>query len=426
MRPRAVKPNTLQIPRYVTDHIKFGFEKCERYLNIKVTKNPDKTKTYDYSEYDQARFNYIKEELKAQYNIQEDITIEAFKPEVLRNCFRAPKDYYFVSCDLKTAEVFAIGYLAGDKNLINALTQPDPQFAFKRMPDGTEKQVRIAYRDDIVKLTDDAKDPTLLHDINDPDLVRDENGNLKHPGQDIHWQNCENYLAFNTPREKLDKNKTRDAAGKAASFSIPYGASPQLLERTIKIATGEDPEPGTGQRLIDAYMNSKPDVAKFLEIRKQEVLDKQCYISPSGYKRHYILPEEDSDLPQSVKDKLISSMQRQNCNIGLQELVAATLSIATINLMREFRKTNMKAKVICPLYDAIYVIAPFYEVKEVHRLLKKCFSEDIGWDLPGGVLHFRTDHETGPSWGEHLSKHEELKLEEKIEKYYSEKNNAKK
>lgn len=417
MRPRAVKPNTLQIPRYVTDYIKTAFKKCESYLNIKVTKNEDKSETYDYSEYDHSRFEYIKEELKAQYNITEDITIENFRPLGLRNCFRAPEDYYFVSCDLKTAEVFAIGYLAGDKNLINALTQPDPQFAFKRMPDGTKKQVRIAYIDEIVKLTDEAKDPALLTDPNDPDLIRDENGELIHPKQDIHWQNCENYLAFNTPREKLDKNKTRDAAGKAASFSIPYGASPQLLERTIKIATGEDPEPGTGQRLIDAYMNSKPDVAKFLDERKREVIEKQYYKSPSGYKRHYILPDEDSDLPKKAKEALISSLQRQNCNIGLQELVAATLSIATVSLMKEFRKQNMKARVICPLYDAIYVIAPFYEVREVHRLLKKCFSEDIGWDLPGGTLHFQTDHETGPSWGEHLTELEEIKLNEKIEKY---------
>jgi uracil-DNA glycosylase family 4 len=423
-RPRSFKPNILNIPRYVTDWIKGAFKRVYAYIGVTVTKD-GKEEIRDYSSVDTDVFNSDIAKLKEEYQIEETITKEEFKTEEIRNCFKARDGDYFVSADLKTAEIFAIGYLSGDNNLINALTGPDLQFAFKRVPDGKggfkEEQVRVAYVDEIVKFSEDAKDPSLLTPMDDPALVRLGNGELKRPGRDLHWEAVEPVAYLNTPREKLDKEKTRNACGKVANFSIPYGASPSLLERSIEIQTKEKPEEGTGEKLINAYMTTKPDVAKFLQERENEVIEKGYYLSPTGFKRHYKLPDEHSDLPNFIKKKLIGGLQRQNKNIPLQSLVADTLAIAVVKLNEEFLKRNMKARVAVPLYDAMYVVAPWYEVLWVHKLIKKCFSLDIGWNLKGGVLNFQTDHETGEAWGSHLNKQEHQVLLDKIDDYWKDK-----
>lgn len=405
MRPRSFKPNILNIPRYVTDYIKNGFKKVIKYFNIELDED-GKVKPG----YDEENFRSIVEELRTIYNIKEDITINELVPAPMRWCFKAPEGYCFVDADYATAEVWTIAYLSGDKNLINTLTKPDPQFAFLKMPDGKEKQVRIAYIDEIVEFTEDAKDPSLLHDPNDPNLVRNPDGTLKHPKQDVHWVAVENKYMLNTPREKLDKNKTRDAAGKVSNFSIPYGASPSLLERSIEIASGEKPEKGTGEKLIEAYMKTKPQVAEFLEWCKTLPDGQGYYLSPSGFKRHFKVPPEDLMMSDRQREGIISKLRREACNIGLQSLVADSLARAVPPLNNFFRKMNMKSRVVIPLYDAIYILAPFNEVDTAARMLKFFMSENNKWNLKGGTLQYGIDVEITKRWGTKPSKEEKEEL----------------
>lgn len=640
-RPRSFKPNILNIPRYVTDYIDKGFTKVLKYFNI--------TDKSDLSEFNEDNFNEIVNSLRETYGITENITIKDMVPAPLRWCFKAPEGYCFVDADYATAEVWSIAYLANDKKLIATLNDPDPQFAFKKMPDGSEKQVRIAYCDDIVEFTEDAKDPTLLVDPNDPDLVRNNDGSLKHPKQDVHWVAVENKFMLNTPREKLNKKKTRDAAGKVANFcsgeenyiysiskggyvkantiqvgdylkspfditrvlnvvrlkdqecyrvrfsngvlatfksdhklrvsrnggdndyekwvkvedlsigadvlsysfnipfgkqdvnvihdvdyfvndiisnssnmsyrlpcelfvcdtsikseiirklfkegeqsfespnddllsdlavlasmvccsttlegdhklsltyldyfflgetidtikvvskelipsydviaiecdthkyidmtllshnSIPYGASPSLLERNIEIALGEKPEPGTGQKLIDAYMNTKPQVAEFLEWCKSLPDGQGYYQSPSGFKRHFKVPPLDAQMSDDLRESIISKLRREACNIGLQSLVADSLARAIPSLNASFRKMNMKSRAVIPLYDAIYILSPYDEVDLAVSMLKFFMSENNYWDLKGGRLRYSIDVEVTKRWGTEPSEEEHKELTE--------------
>lgn len=402
-RPRSFKPNILNLPRYVTDVIKGAFKKTYDYFGIRI--NDDKS--LDYSHCDQEAFDTLVSELRTKFNIEEDLQIEDLLPVGLRSCFRAPENCYYVDADLATAEVFSIAYLANDQKLISTLTDPDPQFGLILDEKGKEKPVRIAYIDEIVPMTEDAKDPALLHDVNDPKLLRDEKGELKHPKQDVHWAACENKWFLNTPREKLDKNSTRDAAGKASNFQIPYQASPTLLERMIEVATGHPPIEGTGEKLILAYKMTKPNVDKWLEERKQEVLEKQCYVSPTGFKRHYVLPDEDIFMPTKLREKIISSLQRQNCNIGLQSLVADTLARAVYRINMFFIKNSLQSRVVVPLYDACYIVSPINEVELSKQILQKYLSDDNTWDLPGGTLKYNIDVEVTKGWGTKMTDKEE-------------------
>lgn len=413
-RPRTFKPNILNIPRYVTDYIKQAFKKAYSELNISYNKEKD---CLDFSNANLDLFNSLVNEFKKEYNIDQTISLEEFKPYGIRECFRVPDNKWLIDADYATAEVFAIAYLANDKRLISTLTEPDPQFALKKMPDGSEKSVRIAYIDDIVQFSEKAKDKSLLHDPNDPDLLRDEKGNLKHPKQDVHWMAVENEFLMDTPREKLDKNKTRDAAGKISNFSIPYGTSPELLERQVELASGEKPPKGTGQKMIDSYMKTKPDVAKFLEKCKQSVFNPGYYQAPSGYKRHYspVIPDVNSGLSDYQRDKIIQSTQRQACNIPLQNLVADSLARSVVMMHRYCRQHNLKTRIFMPLYDCNYCEVPKEEILIIEKLIVDCMSTNNYWDLPGGRLAFTAEPEIGKACGTKLTKSEKEQLERDIE-----------
>ena len=639
-RPRSFKPNILNVPSDVSDYISQGFKKVLKFLNVEDIS--------DTSNYDQDNFRSIVDSLKSTYNIKENITIKDLVPVPLRWCFKAPEGYCFVDADYATAEVFTIAYLANDKKLIATLNDPDPQFAFKKMPDGSIKQVRIAYCDDIVEFTEDAKDPALLTDPNDPDLVRNKDGTLKHPLQDVHWTAVENKYVLNTPREKLDKRKTRNAIGKTANFcsgeenyiysiskggyvkantiqvgdylkspfdatrvlnvvrlkdqecykvrfsngvvatfksdhklrisrdgrdshyekwekvedlsvgadvlsfsfnipfgekdanvshdvdyfvndiisnssnmsyrlpcelfvcdptirseiirklfkegeksfespnddllsdlavlastvgwrttlkgdhklsltyldhfflgetvaiikvvskeliplydviaiecdthkyidmtllshnSIPYGASPSLLERKIEIAAGEKPEPGTGQKVIDGYMNTKPQVKEYLDWCKTLPEGQGYYLSPSGFKRHFKVPPLDAQMSDDLRESIVSKLRREACNIGLQSLVADSLARAIPALNACFMRLHMKSRAVIPLYDAIYILAPYEEVDLASSMLKFFMSDNNYWDLKGGRLRYNIKVEVAKRWSTAPSEEEKHELQ---------------
>ena len=192
--------------------------------------------------------------------------------------------------------------------------------------------------------------------------------------------------------------------------SIPYGASPSLLERSIEIASGEKPEKGTGEKLIEAYMKTKPQVAEFLEWCKTLPDGQGYYLSPSGFKRHFKVPPEDLMMSDRQREGIISKLRREACNIGLQSLVADSLARAVPPLNNFFRKMNMKSRVVIPLYDAIYILAPFNEVDTAARMLKFFMSENNKWNLKGGTLQYGIDVEITKRWGTKPSKEEKEEL----------------
>lgn len=409
-RPRSWKPNILNIGRVISNYIKDAFRKVNEYFGIEYDYT---TKEYNYDNLNLENFNKIKESIKETYNISEDITIEDLQPKGLRSCFRfKDKNTYFADADLKSAEVVAIAYMGNDKNLINAIEGVDPQYAIRKMEDGTEKKVRIAYIDEIVPLTEDVKDPSLLHDINDPNLLRDENGELIHPARDMHFELVESKYFMNTPREKLDKEIYRNTIGKVANFGIPYGTSGIQLENKIQVGTGKKPKAGTGEKIIDAYMQLKPGCAQFIEKCKSLPEGIGYYQSPSGYKRHFApaIPDENSNMSSKERAKIVGSIKRQASNVPLQSIVADTLAIAVVKLNRAFRHQNMTARCIIPLYDAVYVKCQKEEINKVHEMIEEEFSKNISWDTPGGKLSFGTDHETTKSWGTPLTDEEKTQL----------------
>ena len=187
----------------------------------------------------------------------------------------------FVESDFVSAEVRALGFMSGDLNLINMLTQPDEQFVVLR--EDPDQVVRVGYSASC-GIPEDRRDPALLLarldksgkvvGYYDPkDLAIDTAGDLVHPSRDLHWELAE--MIQKKPRELMVKKRDRTFS-KVGRFSSVYGASPKTIELKIESDTGMKPEPGTGQAILDALAALQPMAEDYLLMLEKEIGRASC------------------------------------------------------------------------------------------------------------------------------------------------------
>lgn len=143
----------------------------------------------------------------------------------VRSIVTAPPGWCIVESDYATAELRAWAYIAGDQQMIDLLTKPDPCFA-KVKP---EKMVdddcvcRLTFpeyidtqefQEYVMTYTVDNK---VLARFTEEDLVKDKDGNLVNSKQDLHWGLAE--MMQKRPREVLSKKADRSGS-KVANFCL--------------------------------------------------------------------------------------------------------------------------------------------------------------------------------------------------------------
>ena len=365
-RPRTFHPNILNLPKFLTATI----DNC-----IKNVQN-----------------FYIKN----NQNIPDIIK----NPKPLRWNFKAPEGWCFVESDYKTAEVFAIAFIAGDSNMISTLTEPDTQFALLPQEDDygnvENKPVRIRYNTN-TDITEDQHDSSLLFPEDDSRYLRDDQNNLIHPRRDIHWELAEYKEYMNLPREKLKKNIHR-AAGKQGNFSIPYGAADSLIEWAIEIQTGQKPEEGTGEKIINAYLTKYPDVANWLENQEELVEEEGEIQSITGSKRHFHVKGFGRGLSERAYKAIVEPLKRQSRNWPIQSIVAHSLAIAVVEANDLYEQRGMQARVCIPLYDALFTLCPISEVEHVKQVHQEAMSDSAIWNFGDRKLQFELDSEVTLRW----------------------------
>ncbi len=228
------------------------------------------------------KFNEIRHLGFPTSEIREKVREQMKKPVSLRSTVKAPEGYMLLDMDFRTAEVVALGYSSGDETMIKVLTEPDTQFA-RIDPGNPKKAVRIAYNEN-EGIPDAEHDPALLVSIDDPRILRNEDGSIKHPKRDLHWEFAT--ALGGKPREKLDERVYRDGVVNVGNFSIPYGAAATLLERMLAVNAGSKPPEGTGDKMIESYKTRYPAANRFLEHMEHIVVDPGMYRSISGRVRH--------------------------------------------------------------------------------------------------------------------------------------------
>lgn len=366
-RPRAWKPNILNWPKSITKPIEAAFAR-----------------------------------------VQATFPEHADKPSSLRACVQAPPGWVIVDMDLKTAEIVALARYAADENMIKVLTEPDVQFA--RIDQANPKKVvRICYNDN-EGIPSTEWDPALLVSPDDPRILRHPDGSIMHPKRDLHWEM--GTAVMGKPREKCDERMVRDGCGKVGNFSIPYGASPSLLERLIEANTGVKPPAGTGRAMIDTWSNRYPACKRFLDQMEGVVEWPGRWRSLSGRIRHFNLG--DAELRVDSLDEGVPHLLRQARNFPEQELVAATTGRALLRFIEERKRLGLQSRIGVLLYDAMTAFAPLEEARQTAELLRNCLTTWNQWDAPGGRFHFEVDVNFYFRWGVKLNAEERAILDQHL------------
>ncbi len=368
-RPRAWKPNILNWPKSVTKPIEAAFSRVQ-----------------------------------AAHPEHQD------KPTSLRACVQAPPGWVIIDMDLKTAEIVALARYANDENMIRVLTEPDVQFA-RIDKENPKKVVRLCYNDN-EGIPESEWDPALLVSPDDPRILRNPDGSILHPKRDLHWEM--GTAVMGKPREKCDERMVRDGCGKCGNFSIPYGASPSLLERLIEANTGVKAPSGTGRAMIDTWNKRYPDCKRFLEEMEKVVELPGRWRSLSGRIRHFNLG--DAELRVDSLNDGVPHLLRQARNFPEQELVAATTGRALLRFIEERRRLGLHARIGVLLYDAMTAFAPLEEARQTAELLRNCLTLWNFWDAPGGRFHFEVDTNFYFRWGVKMTDEERALLDRHLGK----------
>lgn len=389
-RPRSWAPNVLNIPKYVNERISRSVH---------------------------GVIHECFEEGTLPEELLKWVDVPSGKLPSLRSCIKAPDGWVFVESDYKTAEMVALSKISGDVDLQRILEEPDPEWAALksggcvrvRFSSAEENGIPVSNQDNKY-LMSVWKSGKKVKDVTDDDLARDAQGNVIHIGYDIHWSIAERI--YELPREAMDKDIQR-SAGKVINFSSAYGASPASLERKIESDTGVKPEPGTGQKGLDAIKARQPRATEFLEEMGNIPKTKGFYRAASGRVCHCNTHSAGSGVGWRTRNSIESALGRELKNYPMQESVASTSGRACKWLLHTCRELGLKSRPITCLYDSIVTLCPLEERFLVKRLHDVFMSEMNSWhyndEFGSRDLQYGVDTEFNYRWSTPSSK-EELKL----------------
>lgn len=385
-RPRSWKPNSLNWPSYVNSMISDGISNLFGKLK-------------DRGELPERFDKFIIKDDKGEYKS---------KVPSIRSCVKAPDGWCFVESDYQTAEIRGLAFISGDSSLIDIVCNPDLNFAVTK--DG--KKVRLAFPPEVFPPHVQEQYKHLLVAADSEDLVKNNEGELKHPKQDLHWSLAE--MVHIKPREVLDEKKDRGAA-KVGNFSSAYGASASTLERKIEQDTGKKPEEGTGARLLKALEKRQPVAQDFLIKMERTPVKPGFYRAASGRIRHFSShdPKYLDDIDEHLTMGLFKSMGREARNFPMQESVAATAARAGKWLLDTYIKLNMQARPLIILYDSVVTLCPLSERFKVAQMHQLYMTDKNTWEYHGRSMNYPIDTDFVFRWSSKPTKVEKELLEDK-------------
>jgi DNA polymerase I-like protein with 3'-5' exonuclease and polymerase domains len=386
-RPRAWKPNVLNWPSGTREQITMGIRMA------------------------------IKRGLESRRLAPDDPLVRYLTADVpsVRSCVTAPEGWMFVESDYATAELRALAFQAGDEAFIKLITEPDTDFGLVHPAgDKDPTPVRLSYpATGPIKaenqLTEfflvEAHKGVVKRKFTEADLLRDEHGVLIHPPADLHWTLAE--YVHGKPREMLDKKKDRVAA-KRGNFGATYGIMDGTLERQIEQETGEKPEPGTGQRVLDALVESRPVAFAHLKALEDTPVNPGYLRAASGRKRRFALhPMTVRGISDRAMRSSISAQGREARNFYCQGAVADTAARASVWLLRDYKRLGLKARPMVVLYDSIVTLCPVEERDIVAALHQRYMTELNCWCNHGRVWNFPIDTDYNKRWSNKPTTEEE-------------------
>lgn len=101
----------------------------------------------------------------------------------------------------------------------------------------------------------------------------------------------------------------------AKNFSSIYGANAGTLERKYKSDTGKDPEPGTGDKILDALEKSRPQAWAWLAALAEIPGNEGVWVGECGDKRRFRIHDPHiRGISSRLLQSLLSALGRQARN----------------------------------------------------------------------------------------------------------------
>jgi DNA polymerase-1 len=177
-------------------------------------------------------------------------------------------------------------------------------------------------------------------------------------------------------------------AAKVFTLEVPYNASAWMVAMSMGYFTDKGKvDIQRGQKLIDDYLNSYPELREYMARCKYNATRKGYVTNEFGrirnlYKAKEIFDQYGMDVlysryPEHAPIKrMLKGLLNAACNHPVQSTAADVVNRAMIELGREYRKRNLPASIRLQVHDEIVVIADYEAREEAAHWLTHCMANN--------------------------------------------------
>jgi len=184
-------------------------------------------------------------------------------------------------------------------------------------------------------------------------------------GKDIHTKTASDI--FGVPIEMVTKEMRYQA--KAVNFGILYGISSFGLGEDLNV------DYATAKRFIDSYLESYPEIKLYMDDVIKSAYEKGFVKTIMNRKRTI---EELTSKNFAVK----SSGERIALNTPVQGSSADILKKAMVEIYEEFKKRNLKSKMLIQVHDELVINTIENEKSIVTKIVQDIMENTYKLDVP--------------------------------------------
>ena len=197
-------------------------------------------------------------------------------------------------------------------------------------------------------------------------------------GKDIHAKTASEI--FHVPIDAVTKDMRRQA--KAVNFGILYGISSFGLSEDLGIDMKEAKE------FIDNYLKTFPGIQEYMEKEKEEAYK-------NGYVKTLMNRKRVVEELKSKNYMIRSSGERMALNTPIQGTAAEKIKKAMVEIYTEFKKRNLKSKMLIQVHDELVFNVLNTELEEVKTIVRNIMENTFKLKVP-----LKVDIEVGSNWYE--------------------------
>jgi len=183
--------------------------------------------------------------------------------------------------------------------------------------------------------------------------------------KDIHTKTASDI--FNVPQEEVTQEMRRQA--KAVNFGILYGISSFGLGEDLNIDYNE------AKRFIDNYLESYPEIKQYMDKVIKDAYEK-------GYVKTIMNRKRTIEELTSKNFMIKSSGERIALNTPIQGSSADILKKAMVEIFDEFKKQNLKSKMLIQVHDELVVNVYEDEKETVEGIVKDIMENTYKLNVP--------------------------------------------